>query len=147
MDFQKMVDNSIIAQRNESMKTSKQLTLGEIILKLEHTSLKEKDGTDKTIAFGFGYFKPNSLSSWRGNYRELAIEYTEEGNDILAKDFLKECKKAIGKTYQGYKGGDFIMGKTTPMWVANYGESPNTAVTDIIDKDYWVLIKTEYIEY
>jgi len=27
----------------------------------------------------------------------------------------------MGKVFQGYKGGDYVMGALTPVWVAEYG--------------------------
>jgi len=150
MDFQKMVDNSIEAKRAEEMKTSEQLTLGELILKLEAIDPQwenhEKEMRDKVVAFEFEYLKPTGLSSWRGSYRELAIEF-DGGKEYSVKEFIKELKGAVGKTYQGYKGGDFLMGKATPLWVANDGNSGETAVVDIRDDTYNVYLVTKQLEY
>ena len=60
---------------------------------------------------------------------------------------MKECKEAIGKEFTGYKGDEFLMGKNTPVWVSNYGQCPNTAIVDIVDKDDYIMIKTDDIEY
>jgi hypothetical protein len=147
MDLQIMLNNAIAAKRAEELKTSSQLTLGEIILKLENCSLKDNDGDNKEVRFGFGYFRPTTIDSWRGSYCELAIGYDEKAEEKTAEQFLKELKEAVGKTYVGYKGGDFLMGKNTPVWVSNYSQCPNVAVVDIVDKGYWILIKTEYMDY
>lgn len=150
MDLQKLVDNSVIANRAEEMKTSEQLTLGELIMKLETVSPVyedyDKKQQDKDVAFEFEYLKPTGLSSWRGSYRELAIEFDGD-KEYTVKSFIKELKEAIGKTYQGYKGGDYVMGKTTPLWVANYSNCGETAVVDIRDTEYTTYIVTKQIPY
>ena len=141
MDLQEMVNNKLKADRADSMKTSEQLTLGELILLLERV-----DG-EHTVRFDYGYFYPTCLSSWRGVYSEIAIEYSKDGEYPDVQWFLKELKSALGKTFEGYKGGDFVMGKTTPLWVSNYGESNNTAVIGIQVLGWGVVvINTKYIE-
>ena len=35
---------------------------------------------------------------------------------------LAMCKGAMGEVFQGYKGGDYQMGRNTPVWIANYGD-------------------------
>lgn len=151
MDLQTMLDNAVEHQRAEEMKTSAQLTLGELILKLESLSpiYKYENGeeTEKEVKFDFEYLHPNGLSSWRGSYSELAINFSSDGKNSTLKEFITELKGAIGKTYQGYKGGDFLMGKTTPIWVANYGNSGETAVVDVEDRKYYVILKTAYCKY
>ena len=39
----------------------------------------------------------------------------------LAADLLTDCKAAMGQVFGGYKGGDYVMGALTPLWVASYG--------------------------
>ena len=31
----------------------------------------------------------------------------------------------MGQVFEGYKGGDFMMGALTPLWVAAYGNCGN----------------------
>ena len=57
--------------------------------------------------------------SYRGYYTDLAFEKGE--GTRLATDLLAECRAAMGKVFQGYKGGDFAMGEVTPVWIADYG--------------------------
>lgn len=57
--------------------------------------------------------------SYRGYYIDLAFEH--EKGQRLAVELLNECKEAIGKVFNGYKGGDFIMDESTPIWIAWYG--------------------------
>ena len=180
-----MLNNAVKAQRAEEMKNSDQLTLGELILKLE--AVKNKD---LPIFFDRDEFKPTGLTSWRGRYDELSITYEEGGGtscyeqmkedcekdefkdhkydckcggskefstqlstEPTAQEFLNLLKGIQGKVFIGYKGGDNIMGKTTPIWVANYGRSSGfeyedeniyyTKVIDIIEENDRVLIETK----
>lgn len=189
MDLQKILDNAIEAGRAKEMLTSPQLTLGEMVLKLEAV-----DG-ELPIVFDKRGYKPTGLGSWRGSYRELAIPYEGGGESCYeqpkpdckrdeffgdhaydcpcgrtnkhsttlpknpkAKDLLAVLKLANGKYFQGYRGGDFTMGKTTPIWVANYGTSAgfksdekngkySQGVVDVVQEKNKVVIKTEALDY
>jgi len=138
--------------RSDSLKNSPQLLLGEMIAKLEAMPLKKESGEDKTVRFSFEYLFPTGLTSWRGSYDELSLEFTSSDfNDKekppTAEAFLKMLKEALGKTYTGYKGGDFVMGKSTPIWVANYGNSGNTGVVGLRDDGYEIIIETAEVEF
>ena len=69
----------------------------------------EKMPKDGVVPFGFG--KP---MSYRGYYGDLAFEPV-----LNAKigDMLEFAKSAMGKTFTGYKGGEFEMGEFTDCWV------------------------------
>src|SRR6266699_544290 len=148
MDWQEIIDNAVEVQRANSMKTSPQLTLGELILKLE--AIEDKN---KPVIFNKQYF-PTDIDSWRGSYRELAFEYMEiivtAEQPRTAVTWLKKLKGTIGTTLHGYKGGEFLMGKTTPVWVANYGESEgfthdgdiwSQAVVDVSQSEQSVILE------
>ena len=64
MDWQEIIDNAMEMQRAKDMKTSEQLTLGELILKLE--AVEDKSNP---VIFNERYF-PVDIDSWRGSYRE-----------------------------------------------------------------------------
>ena len=76
---------------------------------------------------------PTSFCSYRGYYPELALGYcTEvECRSLTVEDLLKEALECVGKTFTGYKGGEFKMDETTPLWVSNYGECSNTKIKEI----------------
>ena len=57
--------------------------------------------------------------SYRGYFEDLYFEHHEGTRP--AADLLSECKSAMGEVFTGYKGGDFVMGALTPLWVASYG--------------------------
>ena len=148
LDLQSILSNAVQAKRQEELKTSPQLTLGEIILKLE--SVKNKK---LPVVFDIKKYHPMGIDSWRGSYCELALEYIEEGESMVLGSFTKMLKDTIGKTLIGYKGGDFLMGRITPVWVANNGEcggfreDGNTAVIDVLENKKAVIIKTKEMEY
>ena len=57
--------------------------------------------------------------SYRGYYSDLA--FTATGQKMTVQDALVLCKDAMGEVFEGYKGGDFQMGRKTPVWIAEYG--------------------------
>lgn len=148
--IQSILSNAVDKMRQESFKTSSQLSLGEIILKLEVIKNKKLP-----VIFDIKKYHPTGIDSWRGSYCELALGYDSKGKPMSLDKFLELLKNTIGKTFTGWKGGDFLMGKTTPVWVANEGECAgirkdgykDTAVMDILEDKKAVIIKTEAIEY
>jgi hypothetical protein len=84
------------------------MTLGELIAVLE------KADPNKVVPVGF-----DNPHSYRGYYEELAFE---PAANVRVASMLACAREALGRTYQGYKGGDFKMGEYSPVWIANYGE-------------------------
>lgn len=126
------------------------ITLGRAIQILRNADLKytnyRGEIADKTIYFDFPLIIPTRLSSWRGVYAELAIGY-EVGGSTYAKDFLTQLEDADGRTFTGWKGGDYLMSEETPLWVSNEGDAYNVLVTDITVDDYQVTIHTADSDY
>lgn len=177
--FQNVLTNTMKAKRAEEMKTSIQLTLGELILKLEAI------GKNLPIYFDNKKYRPTGIESWRGSYCELSINYEGGGNinsteiekvhkfksgdhteyksidtalpkNVKVKDLLSMLKISIGKTMTGYKGGDFLIGKTTPVWVSRYGQSSgykknknydSQAIVDVEVKEKKAILKTKMMSY
>lgn len=115
------------------------ISLGELIALL--TPCKQ----DVSIHFDFGDFRPTDVDSFRGYYDHLAIGFSDEG-DPKVSDLLAQLNAAVGKSFTGYKGGDYTMTRRTPMWVANYGRSTSTAVVGVEQTDWCVVINTGYCE-
>ena len=148
MDLQTYLDNAISASRTKRLETSDQLTLGEMILKLEPiVYAQQKRENEATVKFDFEYLFPTEIDSWRGSYSELALNFTSEGEPMKVSAFLQMLKDCVGKEFTGYKGGEFKMGKLTPIWVANYGNSGSTAVIEVVDNGYEVILITAYRPY
>jgi len=129
------------------MANSNQLTLGELILKIEPIAKNQKESEEATVKYDFEYLFPTTISSWRGSYDELALNFEASGYRMKVSDFLKMLKDCIGKTFTGYKGGEYKMHKGTPIWVANYSHSGNTAVIDVVDNGYEVILITGLCEF
>lgn len=83
------------------------MTLGQLIEELR------KEPQDKVVKYGF-----DSPHSYRGIYAELAFEPAE---NVKVSDMLKDAEESLGKTFTGYKGGDFEMGDYTTIHLAEYG--------------------------
>lgn len=150
MDIQTVVDEKLKSLRKQILANSDQLTLGKLIKKIENVvkkGYKCYDGSEPTVRYDFEYLFPTKIDSWRGSYAELALNYKTEGEYLPVSKFLDLLKSAIGATFDGYKGGEFTMHEDTPVWVANYGNSGNTAVVDVLDCNYEVILVTGYREY
>lgn len=57
--------------------------------------------------------------SYRGYYNDLAFEKSK-GKCTVSKT-LEMCRSCMGEVFQGYKGGEYQMGRNTPIWLAKYG--------------------------
>lgn len=104
MNLQALVDGMSAQWQRERAET--QLTLGALI-----EQLKTMGDTPIT---GLG-----DLHSYRGYYEDLSFEPTSEA--VPASKLLDDCRDAMGQEFTGYKGGEFVMGTRTPLWVAPYG--------------------------
>ena len=62
---------------------------------------------------------PSGPHSYRGYYSDLA--FSQSNQTVTAEAFLAELSESLGKPFEGYKGGDYVMAIGTPLWVASYG--------------------------
>lgn len=85
------------------------MTLGQLIALLE--------ACNPCIYITNGFSSPHS---YRGYYDELAFEPAE---DVSVAEMLETAKSAVGKIFQGYKGGEYTMDLDTLVHVAYYGTS------------------------
>lgn len=83
-----------------------QMTLGELIEALEALA------PDRAISVG------GEADSYRGYYSDLAFE---PGMSGTVGELLATCRDAMGKSFEGYKGGDYYMAANTPIWLSFYG--------------------------
>lgn len=103
--LQAMINGMNAAWQKERQKT--QMTLGAFIKALEYLHPERK-------IVGVG-----EPMSYRGYYVDLAFEPTTELRTVA--HVLASARSAMGKVFEGYKGGDFMMGESTPLWSATYG--------------------------
>jgi len=152
MDMQKIADlvlRAAQADRDEEVRDGEQL----VLLELVHALRGVKDPS-LPVEFDDTSFFPSGLDSWRGIYRELAFTYGQTADASPGPDagtVLAWLEAADGEEFYGYKGGTFRMGKTTPVWVANHGEtaawdSETKAVVGIEEVEDRVIIRTAYLE-
>lgn len=120
------------------------VTLGELISMLK-TFDRERSVFIGDVELGYEV-TPICLSSYRGYYSDLQIEYAASAPDVTVGELTAWLEEAIGKTYCGYKGGDFTMSKITPVWVDNCGSCRGVAVSEVVEIDGRVVIKTVSIE-
>lgn len=105
MNMQALVDGLSEQWKRERAET--QMTLGKLIAALE--ALPKETQVANLC----------SAHSYRGYYSDLAFERKTDTRE--AGELLTECRNAMGRVFEGYKGGDFVMGERTPVWVAAYG--------------------------
>ena len=75
----------------------------------------KQEPKENVIRKGFGH-----SMSYRGDYSQLAFAPFE---NVTVGSMLEEAEYALGKTYQGYKGGDFVMDEYTDVFIAEYGST------------------------
>ena len=148
MDIQEMIRNKVSAMRAEELKDLPIINLGELIAKLEaiprdYKWAHNEESTPVTVRYDFPDMYPTNLDSWRGIYAELALGYGDK--ELTLYDLLKDCKAAVGKTFEGYKGGKFKIGKSTPIWVSNYCHSDSVGIIDVINCGDEVVLVTYYM--
>jgi len=106
MMIMQILINGINAQ-NQRARAATQLTLGALI------SALGKMPADAHVA------NLRDPGSYRGYYSDLYFE--RHYGTRPAAELLAECKAAMGQVFTGYKGGDYVMGALTPLWVSSYG--------------------------
>ena len=111
------------AQRSET-----QMTLGKLI-----DRLSQLDPAMEIV----GLCEPHS---YRGYYSDLAFELCNEKRTVA--EVLAMAKDCMGETFEGYKGGNFDMNLSTPVWVADYG-SCGMKIMSVDDKGLLMLAKDE----
>lgn len=80
------------------------------------------------VKHGFGRAR-----SYRGSYEDLAFE--PESN-VTIGSMLDIARGALGCTFQGYKGGTYLMSTWTQCWISPYGEASGDGLsTQLIA--YW----------
>ena len=73
-----------------------------------------------------------TLRSYRGYYDQLALGYciaNYNSEPIMLTRLMEMLNEAVGKEFEGYKGGMFMMYPSTPVWLANYGQWPGAVIT------------------
>ena len=121
-----------------AMRTDYHLTLGDAIAKLR------KIDSGAIVKFDYDEsLSPADVDSYRGYYEDLAIEPSETQCRVL--QLLSMLESALGETFTGYKGGDFLMKEDTPLWCADYGDC-GRAITGLRVEGREVVLETKDTE-
>lgn len=91
----------------QARRAETQLTLGGLIQQLEALD-------PKRMIAGLG-----TPMSYRGYYDDLA--FNPEEQPVTVALALKGARLCMGRIFEGYKGGEFLMGERTPVWSATHG--------------------------
>lgn len=112
--------------------------------------------TDRVVlagAVGDRYY-PVGFCSYRGNYSHLCLIPQDAGEAVPHPKVLRSAAElrqaaldAVGTEFEGWKGGDFLMGMDTPVWVAQEGDCGPALVSWIYDGGELVLVTADISEY
>ena len=128
-DFQELMDS--ISDADRKMRSQYHMTLGELAdICLDFNPIgfvvTDMKGINPSL----------EVNSYRGYYCDLAIATNTAGVELcLTRDLGVLLNLTIDKTLTGYKGGDFLMDKDTPLWLSDYGEYTGLAIMDA-SEDY-----------
>ena len=120
MDNLQQVINDMLQESQDQRKASPQFGLNDLIDRLEQLP------QDMPILLG-------EADSYRGYYSDLAFAPLYDTEPRTVKEALKEALLAHGKTFGGYKGGEFTMEGDTPVWYSHYGNC-GPAIIGITDE-------------
>lgn len=141
LDIQKIVNNSKAQWANDSIKKGAMST--EDILE----KLKEYKNYNKNIIIemnGDLFTTFFEADSWRGSYNLPAISYCYSKDECTVNTAIKNLKEIDGMHVSGYKGGDYVLNKKDPLFIANYGESNNcTAIVGIVETSDFIVCLTK----
>lgn len=133
MDIQKLLD--ALGESARQTRSEYHLTLGKLIETLEQQDPAARVEVDTSGSVG-------DLTSYRGYYADLAFMPADHAT---VDDVVREARAARGATFVGYKGGDFVMGADTPLWIAEWG-CCGVAIVGIEFRDGAVVLETKEIE-
>lgn len=115
------------------------MSLGELI-----AALQRKD-QEAEVRLDFAYYRPSGwLHSYRGVYEQLALDYDDK-TEITVGQLVAKLKDAIGKTFHGWKGGEYTMDEDTPVWVDKDRDASSTAIVDVETTGWCVTIRTKRV--
>ena len=114
---------------NQKMRSKNMFTLGNLI-----DELGKYPKNWKVLIEPF-HLVPLSFHSYRGYYHDLCLTYStrEEslGEEMSVGKLLDMCNATNGKEFYGYKGGEFLMNRKTPIWVSDNDYSTGMAIAKV----------------
>lgn len=88
---------------------------------------------DALISYSDGLV-PGALHSYRGYYDQLALDRLEDTGPApapLVSEVLANAKAAVGKKFEGWKGGEYVMSVNTTVWVSRMGDADSLAISAV----------------
>ena len=113
--------------------------------------LKMRGHSELPIVFDFDEV-PKEFCSWRGEYGQLTLDWTDWGNPEKEKptvqSLLDEAEKAQNGTFEGYKGGECKMNPCTPLWADRRDHPEHRMVTgvEVNEEEGRAIIQTKIVE-
>lgn len=95
------------------------MRLGDLIATLEATP------GDWLVQFSNGT-TPGEFASWRGIYSQLTLCPGVAPRTV--GDLLAAARAADGAEFTGYKGGEYAMHPSTPVWADDWGQVDYRAI-------------------
>lgn len=140
-EMEAMIHSRVQQMVREEYGQKKILMISELLLRLENLSEEDKENEivlSLTPYDAEGKY-PGDLISYRGDYCHLSITFSDYRK--TANQFIEQLENIIGKTLEGYKGGDFIMRKDTFVFASDWGNVSNLGVIGVDTSAYFKKIK------
>ena len=88
----------------------------------------------------------NDPDSYRGHHDQLAFPLaSSDSGRAPANVLLDTAVGCLGREFTGYRGGEFVMGSSTPVWVSNYGTASELQLIWIAS-DGEVIVSREFFD-
>jgi hypothetical protein len=123
MDLQKLMD--MISEQGRDARQKYMLSLGDFIETLSNAPHDSLVFLSTSTSSEPSATMPE-FNSYRGYYHDIALE--PWNGTLTVEQLLSAANDACGRTFEGYKGGDFTMDADTPLWIANYGSASGIAI-------------------
>lgn len=125
-----------LSENDRRTRSRYHLTLGRLVDALAEAS----DSHQVVLDVQGGPARPHS---YRGYYSDLAFEV---GDVTTVAEFRAVCRSTVGSTFECYKGGEYVMGADTPLWVSSYGDDSGRAVVGVVLDEGLVTLVTRKVE-
>ena len=106
------------------------LRLGPLVAKLR--SFKDQARPVRVAGLQWVHLT-EEVDSYRGYYEQLYVGYTDAVSPPSCAEVANALAKAIDSRFTGYKGGEYWMDASTPVWVDRYGECCGALIIDAVE--------------
>jgi len=144
--------NAMLQAVGDSLRNTRSayhLTLGELIdyLEIKVAGLEN----DLPVVFSDDFMlHPCEANSYRGYFTDVAIGTQPGGwtKSCSVSSLLTLLSEVIDQDLTGYKGGEFTMGRDTPLWRSNYGKVSSDAIVGVtMHGGNKVVLQIKHINY